>query len=721
MKSNLNKVIVANTIRRMFLLAAVVLTSNAVWAANVQWTGATDQFWSTTGNWSPSGPPGNADAVFFFDTGGAASPGTVDNIVDTSFAIAFLQYGNTNNFHTTQINSGQTLTVTNGLTVGTETGTANNDQIVTATVAGPGTFSVSGGNIIVRQCNASSSAIRNAMLDMSGLSNFTATVSSLQLGVQISGTSPLTRAAGVVVLAVTNQITATNIVLNYNPGSPVLGNTNNALYFGQTNAIFANVITNGGDKGQFATLMAFKSGLNNPVAYIRAADGVSRVPNWMTGDNSHQTTSANTANGTEDFSGGTVDALVDTMALGKGAKTTGGAGTGVLIMGKGTLDVNTLQVGFQTASGATSAGKGFVTVGTPQGTVKVNTLMEVGKVTGGAGIGSSFGLVTVTNGGTLQAKSIVFGAAAQTNLFIISGGNLVVNDSAATVIGRSTVPLATLNMTNSSLRLSLDGSTATTPKIYVGTLNIPATGGSTTSINIDSIANVSTTTTFSIINFTTPNGDPTTFVVGNLPSGYSATVTSTSTGIQLQVSPASSLVVSATVTNSVAKGMTWKIAISDLSNAAGWNNGGGSPISLSSVGPTSNLGKSVTKDSAYVYYNAPVSAEDFFNYTIADGHSTANGTVYLEATNIVSASRIDNPSVNGTGHPSFNGHGIPGYTYGVESSTDLTTWVNAGPDEASSSVTAGADGSWSFTDTTRINPSPIFYRLYYPYSATPPQ
>ena len=374
MKINLNKILVANTIRRTFLLAAAFLTSNAVWAANIQWTGATDQSWSTSGNWSPSGPPASGDAVFFFDAGGAASPGMVDNIVAAPGTIASLQYGNTNNFHTTQINSGQTLTVTNGLTVGTETGTANNDQIVTATVAGPGTLSVSGGNMIVRQCNASSSTIRNAMLDMSGLSNFAASVSSLQLGVQISGTSPLTRAAGIVILAMTNQITATNIVLNYNPGSPVLGNTNNALYFGQTNAIFANVITNGGDKGQFVTLMAFKPGLNNPVAYIRAADGVSRVPTWMTGDNSHQTTSANTANGTEDFSGGAVDAQVTTMVLGKGA-TTGGGGTGTLIMGNGTLDVNTLQVGFQTANNAASAGKGFLTVGGAQGTVKVNTLM----------------------------------------------------------------------------------------------------------------------------------------------------------------------------------------------------------------------------------------------------------------------------------------------------------------------------------------------------------
>ena len=194
MKSHLHKILVADTIRGMFLLAAVFLTTNPIWAANIQWSGAdlinNNTNWSDGLNWAGT-PPGSSDAVFFFDNGGATSAGTVDNIVAVSRTIASLKYGNTNNFHTTQINSGQTLTVTNGLTVGTETGTANNDQIVTATVTGPGTLSVSGGNIIVRQCNGSSSAIRNAMLDMSGLSNFTANVSSLQVGVQISGTSPL--------------------------------------------------------------------------------------------------------------------------------------------------------------------------------------------------------------------------------------------------------------------------------------------------------------------------------------------------------------------------------------------------------------------------------------------------------------------------------------------------------------------------------------------------
>jgi hypothetical protein len=694
---------------RFFLLPAIAvgILTTQILSAQVTWSGAdlinNNTNWSDGANWAGT-PPGSGDAVYFFDAGGVASPGTVDNIVAASTTIASLKYGNTNNFHTTQINSGQTLTVTGGLTVGTETATANNDQIVAATVTGAGTLSVSGGNIIVRQVGNSSSSTRNAMLDMSGLSNFTANVNSIQLGVQI-GSAPLSRASGAVILAMTNQITAGYILLHDNPASPVLGN-NNLLSLGQTNAIYVDAITNGWDKSQYGTFIAFEPGLNNPVAYIRAADGVSRVSAWINGDESRQTTTANTANGTDDFSGGTVDALVDTMVLGKSAKTSGNSGTGTLIMGEGTMDVNTLQVGVQSASGATSAGKGFVTVGAPQGIVKVNTLMEVGKVTGGSGTANTFGVVTVTNGGTLQAKSIVLGATGQADVFTIDGGNLVVNDSAATVVGSSAIPLATLNMTNSSLRLSLDGSTATTPKIYVGTLNIPTTGGPLTFINIDAIANVSTTTTFSLINSTTRNGDPTTFVVGNLPSGYSATVTSTGTEIQLQVSPSSLSVTSAIVTNSVATGTTWKIAISDMSNEAGWNNGGSYPITLNSVGPTSNLGKSVTSDGTFIYYNAPVNAEDFFTYTITDGHSMANGTAYLEATNGNDQTyNISSTVVNGGGSVTLSGAGIPNRTNVIERATTLTAPIPWTP--INTNVTDGT-GHWQFTDPTPTDPA--FYR-----------
>jgi hypothetical protein len=72
---------------------------------------------------------------------------------------------------------------------------------------------------------------------------------------------------------------------------------------------------------------------------------------------------------------------------------------------------------------------------------------------------------------------------------------------------------------------------------------------------------------------------------------------------------------------------------------------------------------------------------------------------------------ISNPGMNGNRNPTFSGFGIPGYTYGVESETNLITgpWIEAG------TVMAGTNnGSWSFTDTNQNNPPTIYYRLYYP-------
>jgi fibronectin-binding autotransporter adhesin len=78
---------------------------------------------------------------------------------------------------------------------------------------------------------------------------------------------------------------------------------------------------------------------------------------------------------------------------------------------------------------------------------------------------------------------------------------------------------------------------------------------------------------------------------------------------------------------------------------------------------------------------------------------------------------ISNPTVDGSGHPTFSGHGIPSYIYGVESATSVSgPWSEAG------TVTADANGSWSFTDASQTDPGTIFYRLYYPDNpGNPPQ
>src|SRR5262249_43258048 len=134
------------------------------------------------------------------------------------------------------------------------------------------------------------------------------------------------------------------------------GGGQNYLYLGQTTAIFADSITVARQKA--TATMTFNPAFPDPVAYFRGSDGVSRVATWNIGDNSPQSSSSSSTRGTNDFSAGSVDALVDTLVVGKSQKTTGANSFGTFTLGSGTFDVNTLQIGFQAQSGATSAGVG---------------------------------------------------------------------------------------------------------------------------------------------------------------------------------------------------------------------------------------------------------------------------------------------------------------------------------------------------------------------------
>src|SRR6202000_629762 len=131
--------------KRLVILAAGLSFANVIMAQTQQWNASSGN-WSTGGNWCPNGVPGSANNVLFTNNVGAAtSAGAIDNIADLSFGgtIAALQYANTNTsngsgfYHTTQIASGQTLNVTNGLTVGTLTD-AGATCVVNSTITGAG-------------------------------------------------------------------------------------------------------------------------------------------------------------------------------------------------------------------------------------------------------------------------------------------------------------------------------------------------------------------------------------------------------------------------------------------------------------------------------------------------------------------------------------------------------------------------------------------------------
>src|SRR5262249_33696149 len=84
---------------------------------------------------------------------------------------------------------------------------------------------------------------------------------------------------------------------------------------------------------------------NNPQAKFRNIDGSSRVAWWAMGDMNGSSSSAQVAVGTNDFTGGTVDALVNVMSLGRDCSPSHTASPsiiGVLAFNAGTIDVNTL-------------------------------------------------------------------------------------------------------------------------------------------------------------------------------------------------------------------------------------------------------------------------------------------------------------------------------------------------------------------------------------------
>src|SRR5258708_28108465 len=95
------------------LAASVLLVHELLMDQTVVWNGhdATNNInanWSDAANWT-GGIPGAGANVYFFDSGVNSVQGVVNNIVSGNTAILSLQYGNTNGFHTTQINSGVTL------------------------------------------------------------------------------------------------------------------------------------------------------------------------------------------------------------------------------------------------------------------------------------------------------------------------------------------------------------------------------------------------------------------------------------------------------------------------------------------------------------------------------------------------------------------------------------------------------------------------------------
>jgi pectinesterase len=483
------------------LLAALPRLS----ASTIIWSGAnhaTDTNWSDGANWVGGTAPGGGDDVKFFNTGTASAIGITNSIVDNAFAgtVGSLQYGATNGFgfHTTFIAPNQTLWITNtgGIYVGTtpDIAVAYTNYVTIAGANGTLIVSNSSANISLNQGTATSVNFSQSILNMTNLGTFNATVNRIGLGTTttLNPGSAAQREAGSLYLAATNNITvmyavplntyqtlgsATNgIELQKNPGNNGGSTTPTTLFLGVSNVINVDSIGVGRDKSDASCLgrMMFNPSFlgNNPSAWFYGVTGPgSRVTWWGIGDGAGSASSSHGGYGTNDFTGGTINAFVNVMSLGRdcGASSTwAGPNKGSLTFTAGIIDVNTLYVGNQTLGpgSSTTPNVGVINVNGAAATLKVNSLLVLGNTTANSTAAANTSGTLQITGGTVSANQIAIGAnSTAANTITVTNGTLVVSNTVAS----PSRGVSTFALSGSTLQLNVVTNGVTTMTNIVAT------------------------------------------------------------------------------------------------------------------------------------------------------------------------------------------------------------------------------------------------------------
>jgi autotransporter-associated beta strand protein len=508
------------------------------------WSGgdAPNLNWSDGLNWLLPGAPTAADNVVFNNTatasasalttpGGGSSaldPGNFNNIVDANFSVSSLTYTNLGGtYHNTHLANGRTLTMTNVMTVGAVDAGATTTQEGVTISGSTATVTVNNTNANVQVWLGSANVNHQATLDLSALDNFSANVSRLTVGASAVNNA-VNRPSGILYLAKTNSISAgfqtTTIeagTTTGNAGIVVADCNQNAgsasfLYLGNVNTISADTIAIARQKTT-ATL-AF-----NPI-YVNVAPFPTATLQGFTSSrisvfdvsSGAGNTGTTTGTGTADFSGGIVNALVDTLSVGRASTpasgNSAGTTTGVLTFDAGTINANTLNLGLQPAAFHNlKVGIGTLTVGT-NSTIGVAAKLIVNSnlnLAVNAGNATTAGTLNI-NGGTVQAGNIVAGVNGATSTINLTEGTLIVTNTA----GTPAAPLTTLNLNGGTVQLNLDGSS--------GVANVVATTvavTATTTIKVGAIVNVAAATTYPLVSYA--GSDPyASLILAPLPAGY---------------------------------------------------------------------------------------------------------------------------------------------------------------------------------------------------------
>lgn len=458
-------------------LQSAILALAAPVAAFAQTTwdlgGSPDQTWSNFANWSTNASP-SATAVVFDATGTTANATTVGNIVDQDFSISSLTYNHAASWQVTEIGVGRTLTVAGALLVGGQSG--NTAGLATRTAfTGAGSLVVNdaASTLTVTNNATGSGGVPTAVLDLSNLSTFTATVGAFNYG---SGTSGV----GTVYLANNSTITASTLTGGGTGTYTAWSNAvSNRLVLGSTTVLHVDTIAFASNRTQGT--VAFRpadSGAANaaaastPILTIRGQTGGDSRAALSVGNIAEGgilNTNTNARESVADFSAGSVDALVSTLIVGRAQRGLNGTGsyTGKMLLGEGDFDATAVIIGEQagnTGDGASTAtltghldiGAGNFTAGS---ILLANSLANVNSSVAGILDISGTAQVNVTGDVTLarrtnNASTNVIGATVNIDGGSLTiGGNLVEGTNANANAISSVVNLSggTLDLTGGAI------------------------------------------------------------------------------------------------------------------------------------------------------------------------------------------------------------------------------------------------------------------------------
>ena len=408
----------------------------------------------------------------FGSANGSALVGTLD-LSTSSATYAGMALVRTNNAtaNTVPIGSGETLTLSGGMTLGYDAAGGSGATDSKLTVTGGGSMAVNGTTISIGVNQAAQNAgySSRGTLDVSALAAFNTNVTTFNMGVG----STTTGVGNVLLSNTANTIQATTLTVANTGGNN--GNGTSTLTLGTgTNVIRADTIEIGKGKGSSPGMVKFASQVPGSPGTVTIADKAGTAAANITVANVNGVGTSGGAIGTLDLRGhtATVDAGTLLISRNNGASGTAASSTnGTVHFDAGAFTVAILNMAQKSA---VATGTATATLNVGGGSFTVNTAFTLGSQTGSGGSVATLNLT----GGTLSSfASILDGGGNTTSTISLDGGTLNLNGNA---IGGA-IPIDTLEFKSGTLQhvSQINNGTSGLTKTTLGTLTITGTNSYT--------------------------------------------------------------------------------------------------------------------------------------------------------------------------------------------------------------------------------------------------